>query len=49
MMGRTAALGTMILLMALAPLRTAAAAPPPPVEARKVAGLAAPAEIRIDR
>ncbi|MCA4916846.1 MAG: penicillin acylase family protein, partial [Phenylobacterium sp.] len=48
-MGRTAALGTMILLMALAPLRTAAAAPPPPVEARKVAGLAAPAEIRIDR
>ena len=49
MMGRTAALGTMILLMALAPLRTAAAAPPPSVEARKVAGLAAPAEIRIDR
>ncbi|MCA3730430.1 MAG: penicillin acylase family protein, partial [Phenylobacterium sp.] len=49
MTGRLATLGALVLLTALTPLRSAAAPPQPPVETRGVAGLAAPAEIRIDR
>ena len=49
MTARLAILGALALFSALIPAGDAAAQSRPVVEARKVAGLAAPAEIRIDR
>ena len=49
MSARLAILGALALFSALIPAGDAAAQSRPVVEARKVAGLAAPAEIRIDR
>lgn len=49
MTARLAILGVLALLAALPPAGRAAAQSRPTVETRKVAGLAAPAEIRIDR
>ncbi|MFM8820983.1 MAG: penicillin acylase family protein [Phenylobacterium sp.] len=49
MTARLTILGGLAVLAALAPMDPAAAKGGAPVEARKVAGLAAPAEIRIDR
>ena len=49
MSARLAILGALALFSALIAAGDAAAQSRPVVEARKVAGLAAPAEIRIDR